>query len=169
MRVQTFDITIATAKDAQDLAFIHAESWSSAYLGILPGCALNRAISKRGPNWWKNSIEKGLRVLIIKFAGKTVGYATIGTSRVKWSVPAGEVYELYLLPVYQGLGLGRKLLKAASSKLQDLGYQAMLLWCLEENRAGCDFYEHVKGTAIAKAHEKFEGKKVLKTGFAWRL
>ena len=55
------------------------------------------------------------------------------------SLPAeGEIDEFYLLPEYQGLGLGRRLFQAVRNDLRDKGMQKVAVWALEDNERALD-------------------------------
>lgn len=50
-------------------------------------------------------------MLVVEVAGVVAGYATLGLSRARGLPHDGEIYELYLRPEYQGIGLGSLLLR----------------------------------------------------------
>ena len=53
----------------------------------------------------------------------------------------GEVYAVYVLPDWQGRGVGGALLEGLSSGLSALGYHAAILWTLRYRCATRRFYE----------------------------
>ena len=53
--------------------------------------------------------------LVIEVAGVIAGYATLGLNRARSLPQEGEVYEIYLRPEYQGIGLGRILFGEAKT------------------------------------------------------
>ena len=113
MNTLTIDIRKAEIKDAAAIADVHQDAWRGAYSGIIPHRALNRMINRRGPDWWANAIRRAASVLVIEIGGKLAGYATIGKNRARELSQQGEIYELYLRPEYQGIGLGSRLFSAA--------------------------------------------------------
>ncbi len=105
MSTVVIEIRRAKASDAKDVADTHDDAWRTAYQGIIPGNELDKLISRRGPDWWDSAIRKGSRITLLQFGDKIAGYANYGRNRARSLFYEGEVYELYLRPEYQGLGL----------------------------------------------------------------
>src|SRR5690606_27381763 len=80
------------------LASIHEAAWRGAYRGLLSGIELERMIARRGPAWWRGALDRRVMILLLEVAGRPVGYATYGRSRMRELPFEGEIYELYLLP-----------------------------------------------------------------------
>lgn len=158
----------ARAPDAGALAEIHAESWLSAYQGILPHLPLARMIARRGPGWWENALNNGLSALVVQFQDQPVGYATYGRTRMRGAPYDGEIFELYVGTAYQGLGFGKRLFEAAREKLEDRRLNGLVVWAITENARACNFYLDRGGRPIAKAKELFAGVPVKKVAFGWR-
>ena len=104
------DIKVRKGKlaDAQSVAEAFRQSWTQAYRGVIPHTHLENMIRRRGADWWSNVIKSGDSLIVIEKAGAIAGYATLGFSRTRGPYQ-GEIYELYIAPVYQGLGLGEHL------------------------------------------------------------
>lgn len=166
-----FTITAETRRakpeDAGRIADVHANSWRNAYAGIVPHGALARMINRRDKNWWANAIRKSTIILVIEVDEKIVGYATLGVNRVSTFPYEGEVYEIYVEPECQGIGIGTMLFCDARSELKRRGYKGSCVWVLSENDPAISFYENSGGRAIAKGSEHFDDKKLEKTAFAW--
>ena len=167
MKTLTIDIRKAEPRDASAIADIHHEAWRGAYSGIIPHRALNGMINRRGPDWWANAIRRAATVLVVEIGGKLAGYATIGRNRARELAQQGEIYELYLRPEYQGIGLGSRLFAAAREKLADSGLKGMVVWALEENAGAVSFYEGAGGRDIAEGVEIFDQKALKKVAFVW--
>ena len=107
---------------------------------------------------------------MLKFDGSVVGYATCGRSRnalQRNSLYQGEIYELYIRPEYQGVGLGELLFEACRHRLDELSLRGLIVWCLAENMPATAFYERRGGVAIASCAEAMGGANVRKIAFAW--
>jgi ribosomal protein S18 acetylase RimI-like enzyme len=133
MNTVTIDIRKAEPRDAQAIADVHHQAWHGAYAGIIPYRALNTMINRRGSQWWANAIRRSATVLVVEIGGKIAGYTTVGRNRARELPQQGEIYELYLRPEYQGVGLGSRLFAAAKQKLADHGLKGMVVWALEDN------------------------------------
>lgn len=167
MKTTTIDIRRAELRDADAIAETHRSAWLGAYAGIIPHRTLNGMISRRGPQWWANAIQRGTSILVVDFGGTVAGYATIGRSRAGHLKPEGEIYELYLRPEYQGIGLGSRLFRAARQRLSQHGLKGLIVWALEENTNALAFYEGAGGRDIAEGVEVFDQKAVRKIAFIW--
>src|SRR5687768_2520745 len=99
----------AKQRDAAALAEVYAEAWRGAYRGIIPHLSLERMIAKRGLGWWTNALSSRSPLLVLDFNSAASGYVTYGRCRSGKSPFQGEIFELYLHPIYQGLGLGEQL------------------------------------------------------------
>jgi len=157
----------ATPLDAKSIFEVHKESWSNAYSGILPHNALTRMIHRRDPKWWAGVINKTAIILVMEFGDKIVGYTTLGPNRVTSFSAEGEIYELYVKPEYQGLGLGTKLLSSAQIELRRRGFKGHIVWSLSDNNQGMQFYARNGGHPIATGSETFDDVTLEKTAFHW--
>jgi ribosomal protein S18 acetylase RimI-like enzyme len=167
MNTLTIDIRRAEATDAEAIAAVHLEAWRGAYCGIIPHRALNVMISRRGPGWWANAVRRAATILVIDVGGTIAGYATLGRNRSRDLTQEGEIYELYIKPEYQGLGLGSRLFRAARQRLKAHGFRGLVVWALEENENALAFYEGAGGRDIAEGVEVFDHKALRKVAFIW--
>lgn len=166
-----FTITAQTRRavpgDACEIADVHALAWKHAYSGIVPYSPLQRMINRRDAHWWANAIRRSTIILVAEINDELAGYATLGPNRVSTLPFQGEIYEIYLKPEFQGIGLGTKLFLDARGELGRRGYKGTTVWVLADNRPAISFYENAGGRAIAKGSEHFDGKKLKKIAFAW--
>ena len=167
MGIVAIETRRAGPQDAAQIAEVHDAAWTNAYSGLLPYKALTRMVQRRGADWWANAIKRSTVVLVIEMAGKVAGYATIGRNRVSTLPYSGEVYELYLKPEYQGIGLGTRLFLAARGELGRRKLKGTVVWVLADNEQAISFYENAGGRAVAEGSEQFDGRKVGKLAFAW--
>jgi ribosomal protein S18 acetylase RimI-like enzyme len=159
-------IRSARAADAKGLARIFKESWELAYRGMIPEAHLDRLVRRRDAEWWRTSLRSSERMLVIEVAGTLAGYATYGPARAK-GAPQGEIYELYLSPVYQGLGFGEHLFEACRHMLDLRRLKGLVVWALLDNEAACNFYWRRGGRPKASTHEQFGDVKLEKIAFVW--
>ncbi|MFN0219824.1 MAG: N-acetyltransferase family protein [Hyphomicrobium sp.] len=159
-------VRYARPADAPALVEVFRESWRHAYGGIIPALHLARMISRRDLAWWRASIQSEPHFLVLEVGGRIAGYATCGAVRSARR-PGGEIYELYLTPVHQGLGLGQHLFEACRQRLDADAFQGLIVWALADNEAAKDFYRRCGGRPVAKSCEKYSGKKLEKIAFGW--
>lgn len=167
MTTLTIDIRKAEPRDAAAIAEVHHAAWQGAYAGIIPHRALTGMIGRRGPQWWENAIRRSATVLVIEIGGALAGYTTVGRNRARELPQQGEIYELYMKPEYQGVGLGGRLFSAARRKLREHGLKGLVVWALEDNLNAMDFYAGFGGRDIAEGVEVFDQKALRKVAFVW--
>ncbi len=148
-------VRAAKPGDAEAIAGVHDRAWRGAYRGIIPGLALERMVERRGPGWWKRLVRQRHGVLVLEVHGKLAGYATFGGNRSRNLRVRGEIYELYLDPPYQGIGLGRVLFEAARDSLKESRCKDFVVWVLEANEMAVGFYQAMGGEAVAHGTERF--------------
>jgi ribosomal protein S18 acetylase RimI-like enzyme len=162
------DIKIRKAKsaDATFVADTFRQSWQQAYRGIIPHLHLENMVRRRGADWWMNTIRSVEGLLVLEHSGTLAGYATLGLARTR-GPQQGEIYELYITPVYQGLGLGEHLFEACRNSLDERRLKGLIVWALAENSMATDCYWRRGGRPIKQSFETIGGAKLEKIAFAW--
>lgn len=167
MKTAAIIVRKAEASDAEALADVFRGSWQQAYQGMIPHLHLERMIRQREAPYWIAAIKRGERFLVMELAGQIGGYVSFGKSR--WPLAyAGEIYELYMAPSYQGVGLGEHLFEGARHVLDSARLSGLLVWALADNTGACEFYKRRGGRAVARTKERMGGKTFLKLGFGWK-
>jgi len=165
MSTRTTSIRRAREGDIGGLSRVFDEAWREAYRGIIPGVALERLIAGRGRSWWRAALHRGRPVAVVETGETVVGYASYGRARSRALGTEGEIDELYLLPEYQGVGLGRRLFHAVRNDLADYGLGRVGVWSLEDNiRAGA-FYESLGGKRGPLVPDRLAGITLAKVGY----
>ena len=167
MKTLIIDIRRAALEDAEAIAEVHQAAWRGAYAGVIPHRALASMISRRGGQWWNNAIRRAASILVLEIDGTVAGYATLGRNRARELPQQGEIYELYLRPEYQGVGLGRRLFSAARDNLRSHGLKGIVVWALEDNEPAINFYSNAGGRDIAEGVEFFDKQALRKVAFVW--
>ena len=153
-------------RDAASLAEVFRESWLVAYRGIIPQLHLESMIRRRDKAWWQNAARGSDGLLVLEVSGKVAGYATFGRARGRGKLQ-GEIYEIYLTPSYQGLGLGEHLFEGARHALDERRLNGLIIWALAGNEIASDFYWRRGGRPVSKTTEKFGGVVLEKIGYGW--
>ncbi len=157
----------AALPDASAVAEIHDAAWRSTYQGIIPHIHLERMINRRGPLWWHRQIQRGSKITLFLYDGVPQGYAAWGEARGNWPWPSGEIFELYISPVFQGLGFGSRLFGAVRRDLKRQGLIRLVVWALKDNEAACAFYGGLGGVPLTTAPERFGDMSLTRVAFAW--
>lgn len=167
MNALTIDIRPAEPDDANAIAEVHRASWQHTYSGVLPYRTLSQMIERRNVGWWQRAIRGSTSILVLDVGGLIAGYATLGLNRARSLPQEGEIYELYLLPEFQGVGLGKRLFSETRRLLASLGCKGTVVWCLEDNDQAIGFYTAQGGHDVAEGTEVFDGQPVRKLAFTW--
>lgn len=167
MNTLSIEIRPAGPADSDAIADVHVNAWRGAYSGIIPHTALITMLNRRGPQWWARAIRRAASILVVEIGGEIVGYATFGRNRAHELDQQGEIYELYILPEYQGIGLGSRLFAAARDALDRHGLDGLVVWALDENDIAQSFYRGHGGQDYAEGVEIFDSKAVKKVAYIW--
>ena len=82
--------------------------------------------------WAEALADPEVEVYVAELDGAAVGAVSVGK---------GFLSTLYVLPGYQGSGVGSALHDLALERLRALGFRQAKLWTLRENGSGRRFYE----------------------------
>ena len=121
----------AAAGDAALLAFLHTESWRSAYATLLdPDYLANEMEGERSAHWLAHlpTVLAGLgHIYIAERAGETLGFVCVLRERdPDWG---GYVDNLHVRPHLRGAGIGKVLLDAALGWLTRPGRRGRTCGC----------------------------------------
>jgi GNAT superfamily N-acetyltransferase len=134
----------ARPSDAGPIAALHAESWRSAYRGLVPDDVLGAGLdADRLPAWRDRSasVDPERRfVLGAASVGGLVGFTCLledGEARF------GPLLDnLHVKPGWRGHGIGARLLQASRKWVQQVAPgQPMHFWVIEGNTAARAFYQ----------------------------
>lgn len=167
MKTLSIDMRLAGPGDAAAIADAHRNAWMHAYSGIIPYRALTRMVERRGESWWRKATRGPATILVAEVAGQVAGYASLGYNRARVLPHEGEIYELYLRPEYQGIGLGYQLFHEARRILNSLGCNGMVVWCLEDSEIAANFFRTKRRYGCRRGMEDFDDVHLKKLGFIW--
>lgn len=140
MECHMFFTRKANQSDVSDIAHIHFESWNATYSNLLPEMYRDKQnnLSQKMQMWEKVLPSSGVNTWI---AYDTEDNALGFISYFKKSHEC-EITTLYLLPQYQNLGIGTKLMNAALiDASQCNSCSSLSLWVLKTNLSAISFYE----------------------------
>ena len=135
----------ANLEDALEIAKVHVDSWKFAYKGIIEDQVLDSLdYNKRSENWRLVLQNSSLPMYVSESnKGEVTGFVHLsqyrGDDLVSGSV--GEITSIYIRPELVGIGLGYSLFQKAKETLSAAGFTRIVLWVLEENKLGVDFYK----------------------------
>ena len=81
----------------------------------------------------------------------------------KWD---GELYVLYVLKAFQGMGYGKQLVTHVAQDLASRDFRTMVIWVMKDNPAR-RFYEKLGGRLIGEQGITIGGKALMKVAYVW--
>lgn len=167
MKTLSIDVRPAAPGDAAELSDVHRQAWTYCYSGLIPHKPLSAMLERRDQVWWRKATRGPASVLVVDVGGTIAGYATLGLNRSKNLAYDGEIYEIYMRPEYQGVGLGHALFHESRRALTSLGYRGLVVWCLEDCDTAVNFFRSNGGCDMVEGHEDFDSVHRKKLGFIW--
>ncbi len=160
----------AEIEDAAGIARVRAESWRSAYRGIVPDEFLDAIDVNEWSERQRRNMEEvpdNLVSFVAETKGLVVGWAVGGPNRDVTFDYAGELYAIYLLPEYQRRGIGLRLTAATVRWLVGEGLSSMILWVLRENHPARRFYEALGGRLCGERQTRITGAQLPEVAYGW--
>lgn len=152
--------------DAPAVARVYVDTWRDAYRGLIPQAYLDSMSHALHERRWRQAFAAGGWGFVAELDRRIVGFASGGRcrSRGRWT---GELFVLYVLPPWQGRGVGRALFDATYFELARRGHPDMLVWVLSTNPAR-RFYEHLGGEPAGENFCDIGGARLKEVGYGWR-
>ena len=142
---QKFTIQRAGIESSNAIATVHIDSWRATYRGHIPDDYLDQlSVSARTEFWKAELAREENRVFIAMHNDSICGFIHTGLARDEdLDDRTGEVYAVYLLSDFQGVGLGVKLWEEATRHLRNGGVTRCVAWVLDTNQTAISFYQRV--------------------------
>ncbi|MFJ8512024.1 GNAT family N-acetyltransferase [Lysinibacillus xylanilyticus] len=162
------NIRKANSQDAQGIGKVHVDSWRTTYKGILPDDFLNNLSYEQRTELWKKNISDATNYVLVAEdeQNEIIGFATGGTRKTN-SVPnATDLTSIYLLEEYQGMGIGKQLLKEIFAYFKLKGYEKVFVEVLADNKTR-NFYEYYGAQYVNNIEIKIGGKLLEELIYVW--
>lgn len=161
----------ATLDDAALIASIHSASWQATYRGLLPDAFLDGEITRERAAYWEARLgapggERRI-VLIAELAGEPIGFVCVERQpESAWGVLLDN---LHALPGYQGIGVGKLLMRAAEDWARAQGETQLYLYVLEGNAPAIGFYERQGWQFVGAEPDHMGGVDITALRYVYRL
>lgn len=157
--LDAFTFRDATGNDVAELGELHAITWAQTYHAQDP------KIQLRQHQWQKAfALENDgswFCILVINRNNKLVGFAKGKIEKKKDpGEMVGDLNKIYLLNVYQRMGLGKKLFQLVVERFLSMGVNRMTLFGIPQNPS-CYFHEAMGGERLYNQNGEFDG------GYHW--
>jgi len=132
----------ATLGDVCRIAEIHVMGWRFAYRNLISDDYLFKTMNVPDRiNAFKRAIsERNEDVYIFEENGIVKAFMIIGPCRDADRTSSFELWGLYVDPFMLRNGIGTKMINYCEQRARELGYSDVVLWVLEENLIGRNFY-----------------------------
>lgn len=137
-------------RDCKAVAHVVTVSWNETYKGIVPDNFLNNLYKneeERSINLFNNFDELKNHEFVLEINDEIVGFINVGKSDDSDYLDCGEIYALYIINNYKGQGFGKKMVEVGIGELKNMGYEKMIIGCLEGNKSN-EFYKHIGGKFV---------------------
>lgn len=137
-------------KDCADVAHVMTIAWNETYKGIVPDDFLNNLYNnekQRATNSYNNFNENDNHQFVLEIDNKIVGFVNVGLTDEKEYENCGELHAIYIINGYKGKGYGKKLFEAGVNELKSMGFDKMVIGCLDGNPSN-EFYKYTGGIFV---------------------
>lgn len=142
-------IRAATRADADAITDVQVASWRAGYAHVFPDSVLHAHDfdSSRRTFWNAWRFAPGHRIAVAVAPGadgeRVVAFASYGPERerARGHTGRGEVWAFYLHPDVWGSGIADALMAHTENRLRSEGFDAVVLWVLDDNPRARRFYE----------------------------
>jgi len=161
----------AQAADEPAIARLHADSWRTAYRGILRDDFLDGTVVANRRELWRTRFSEIDRadqlILVSEESGEIQAFAcAFLDADPEWGTLLDN---LHVIPGLKGKGLGRRLMSKVAENIQRHGLHSLHLWVYEQNRQARGFYERLGGViADCVAEAAPDGSRVNALRYGWR-
>ena len=145
-----YNIRKKTKDDCATIAHVVTVAWNETYRGIVQDEFLDNLYNneeERAKNSYNKFNAKDNHQYVLEVDNKVVGFINVGSSDENDYDNCGEIHAVYIINGYKGYGFGKKLIEEGINELKSMGYDKMIIGCLEGNPSN-EFYKHIGGKYI---------------------
>ena len=158
----------AKMDDAAGIAKVHVDSWRTTYKGMMPQSFLDRlSYDERTALWEKNMADATNEIYVAENEnGQIIGFVTGGKRAENTEAGATDLTAIYLLEEWQGLGVGKQLLKQIMSCFQEQGFRKVYVDVLAANKTR-HFYQYYGAEYVKNVQFEMDGETIDEELYVW--
>lgn len=169
--MQRYNIRDAQMTDMEAVARVHIASWRTTYTGMIDDSVfdemeinLDGRIDARHQQFGRHDVHT---LVMTSPQGHIVGFADVGLAADgDASSENGELYSIYVLKGWQGLGGGRSLVRAGVAWLAGKHFKTMTVRVLQAN-ASRAFYQHLGAEFVHERPITIGTKTFTEEAYRW--
>ena len=165
-----YHLQLARTEDADAIAALHAESWRSAYRGLVPDVILGDTLDAERQKAWRDrfaSADPERRFTLLAVSNdRLVGFTCVLADA---DPPHGPLLDnLHVKPGWRGHGIGARLLHESRLWVRQITpSQPMHLWVIEGNAPSRAFYDAQGGVQGERRINVMAGIEVPALRYTW--
>lgn len=148
-----YEFEVMSQANAMEYAKINIKSWVESYMNIVDEDYLESINTFKELENMKaaliNNLKDGSLRYLLKVNNEYVGIFRVRETKYEGFEDYGELGALYLLDRVKKNGYGKIMFDRAKRELSQMGYDKMMVGCLEENPSN-NFYIHMGGVFLKK-------------------
>ncbi|MBL7075544.1 GNAT family N-acetyltransferase [candidate division KSB1 bacterium] len=135
--MKKINVRLLLPSDLPAIQKVALETWSDTYGSFIPEEDILEDHNKHCNIEALGKLYKKRDGMVGEVDNEVVAYSTCGLNE---EMNRYHIYSLYILPDYQGHGLGKKLLGLAYEKAKELGFDRVWLGVMEKNTKTLEWY-----------------------------
>jgi GNAT superfamily N-acetyltransferase len=165
-----YQIRLATEDDVEAIAALHAESWRTAYRGLVPDAFLDGPLDEQRLQAWRQRFagphpERRWAALAVS-GPRVLGFTCVLADAEPAHGPLLD--NLHVKPDFRGHGIGARLLHESRRWAATIAPgQPMHLWVIEGNSAARRFYRAQGGIEGERRLNDMAGAQVAAVRYSW--
>jgi L-amino acid N-acyltransferase YncA len=163
----------ARIDDAGAIGRAVVDTWRAQYRGLVSDAFLDgMSVDPHTRRWARRlSDARGQQVVYVAESegGQVIGFAGGGAVRDPdglYPLYAAELHAIYVLPAYQGRGIGRRLIAVVARRLAEAGMRSLVAWVLAANPAR-RFYQALGGQIVHERSIDIGGEVYEAIAYGW--
>lgn len=160
----------AHKNDVPAIARVHLECWRLMYSGMIPDEVFKTLEPKQDPRWAHvlEGSQFGDEIALVAENNnlKVIGFAHAGPEWGGHPTIESELYGLFVIPEYQGRGVGKKLLLAVAAALVKNNTNSMLVRVRSGNPTP-RVYQALGADNLGLQSVSVDGVKVQEIAYGW--
>ena len=158
----------ASAEECLEVAKVHVRSWKESFAGLVPESVMDGiTVEKRTKAFLGRFQSSSYKMYVAEVADQgVIGFADCGEPRHEITGYQTELYAIFLLPEFQGSGVGRRLFALCVEAVVKSGKSSMYLLAFE-NSPYRSFYDKMGGVVIGKQQVEIEGTMFDAVVYGW--